>query len=296
MLDSCRRNRDARVRANSLTSLEEAAAERGAGEKRAERADEMSSAGCYVVPVGPRASRVLARGERVAPRLQIPVVNTYVDNRYCARRRREARRRSPGPRIARPPVFTTAAAAARLSMSNAHASVSLARLHAAGHLVRLRRGVWAFPDRVDALALPEFLTAPFPAYVSLQSGADIRGDAGPVAPSGHAARNRVASSRAAVVLLRLQEAGRAGGRLATPEKALVDFLYLASTRSRLFRALPELEWPKAFKASVAREVARRIEPASRRRAVARKLEELLAGRARPAIRAGGRSAPGACPR
>ena len=44
-----------------------------------------------------------------------------------------------------------------------------------------------------------------------------------------------------------EDAGRAGGRLTTPEKALVDSLYPTPARSRLFRALPELEWPKAFK-------------------------------------------------
>jgi predicted transcriptional regulator of viral defense system len=31
--------------------------------------------------------------------------------------------------------------------------------------------------------------------------------------------------------------------IATPEKALVDYLYLAPTKSRLFRALPEVELP-----------------------------------------------------
>jgi predicted transcriptional regulator of viral defense system len=188
------------------------------------------------------------------------------------------------------PVFTTAAAAARLRMSNAHASVSLARLRAAGQLVRLRRGVWAFPDRVDALALPEFLTAPFPAYVSLQSALYLHGMVSQVPALTYAvtlARSRRLVTPLGTVSLHhvrpsfffgYEERGRGGGRLATPEKALVDFLYLAPTRSRLFRALPELEWPKAFRAGVAREVASRIEPASRRRAVARKLEELLAGR------------------
>jgi hypothetical protein len=72
-----------------------------------------------------------------------------------------------------------------------------------------------------------------------------------------------------------EDAGRAGWRLATPEKALVDFLYLAPARSRLFRALPEIEWPRTFRASAARSIASRIEPPSRRRAVARSLEGLL---------------------
>ena len=63
------------------------------------------------------------------------------------------------------PVFATSDAAARLRVPNGHASVMLARLAASGQVIRLRRGVWAFPGRVDPLALPEYLTALFPAYV-----------------------------------------------------------------------------------------------------------------------------------
>ena len=188
------------------------------------------------------------------------------------------------------PVFTTRDAAALLRVSAAHASVTLARLRAAGLLIRLRRGVWTLPGRVDRLALPEFLTAPFPAYVSLQSALYLHGMISQVPAVTYAvtlARTRRFVTPLGTVSLHhvrpafffgYEDAGRAGGRLATAEKALVDFLYLAPTRSRLFRALPELEWPRGFKAGVARSIVRRVEPESRRRAVDRRLEELLAGR------------------
>ena len=188
------------------------------------------------------------------------------------------------------PVFTTREAAARLRVPVGHASVSLARLGAAGQLVRLRRGVWALPMRVDPLALPECLTAPFPAYVSLQSALYLHGMVSQIPAVTYAvtlARTRRFVTPLGTVSLHhiqpalffgYEDAGWAGGRLATPEKALVDFLYLTPARSRLFRALPELEWPKAFKPSVARSIVRRIEPASRRGAVARRLEALLATR------------------
>jgi predicted transcriptional regulator of viral defense system len=184
-------------------------------------------------------------------------------------------------------VFTTREAAARLRLTNGHASVSLARLRAAGLLVRLRRGVWALPNRVDALALPECLTAPFPAYVSLQSALYLHGMISQVPRVTYAvtlARTRRFVTPLGTVSLHhvrpafffgYENAGRGGGRLATPEKALVDFLYLAPTRSRLFRALPELEWPKTFRASVARSIVSRIESDWRRRTVARGLEQLL---------------------
>ncbi len=188
------------------------------------------------------------------------------------------------------PVFTTQEAAARLRVPNAHASVSLARLRAAGLLVRLRRGVWALPKRVDGLALPEFLTAPFPAYVSLQSALYMHGMISQVPAVTYAvtlARTRRFVTPLGIVSLHhvrptfffgYEDAGSGGGRLATAEKALVDFLYLAPARSGLFRALPELEWPRSFRASVARSIVSRIEPDSRRGAVAGRLEELLSRR------------------
>ena len=76
-----------------------------------------------------------------------------------------------------------------------------------------------------------------------------------------------------------EAAGRAGGYLASPEKALVDFLYLMPARSRLFRALPELAWPRRFSMRAARTIAGRIETARRQTLVLRKLEELFDRRA-----------------
>jgi hypothetical protein len=72
-----------------------------------------------------------------------------------------------------------------------------------------------------------------------------------------------------------EDAGRSGGRLATPEKALIDFLYLSPARSSVFRALPELEWPKRFSIRTARAIVARIQPARRRTLVSRGLERLL---------------------
>ncbi len=187
-------------------------------------------------------------------------------------------------------VFTTREAAARLRVPNGHASVSLARLAGAGHLVRLRRGVWAFPGRVDALAMPEYLTAPLPAYVSLQSALYLHGMISQMPAVTYAvtlARTRRYVTPLGVVSLHhiqptfffgFEDRGDAGGRLATPEKALVDFLYLASARSQLFRALPEIAWPKTFRVNAAREIVRRIEPARRRSFVAAKLDALLSAR------------------
>jgi len=191
------------------------------------------------------------------------------------------------------PVFTTRDVAARLRVSNAHASVSLTRLAAAGQVVRLRRGTWALPTRVDPLALPEYLTSPFPAYVSLQSALYLHGMISQIPAMTYAVSlaraRRYVTPMGTVSVHHVRpafffgyvEAGRGGGRLATPEKALVDFLYLMPARSRLFRAIPEIEWPRRFSVRTARGVVARIEPRHRRVLVARKLDDLLRTRRHP---------------
>jgi predicted transcriptional regulator of viral defense system len=185
------------------------------------------------------------------------------------------------------PVFDTADAAARLGIGAAHASTVLTRLAAARHVVRLRRGVWAFRERVDPLALPEYLTAPLPSYVSLQSALYLHGmiDQVPVVTSAISlARTRRFTTPLGTVSIHhvgpgfffgFEHAGTSGGRLATPEKALVDYLYLAPARSRLFRALPELEIPAGFSPRRARAIVARIASARRRTMVSRALDAIL---------------------
>jgi len=189
-------------------------------------------------------------------------------------------------------VFHTSDGAAILGVRRAYASTILARLASAGQVIRLRRGVWALPNRVDPLALPEYLTSPFPAYVSLQSALYLHGMISQLPAVTYAvslARTRRFRTPLGTVSVHhvqpafffgFEGAGPAGGRLATPEKALVDFLYLAPARSNLFRALPELEWPKPFNVRIARSIVKRIEPARRRTLVSRALERLLDARSR----------------
>src|SRR4030066_248854 len=67
------------------------------------------------------------------------------------------------------PVCRTADVMAYLDIKKEHASNLLARLEDTHHIVRIKRGLWVFPEGLDPLALPEYLTAPFPSYISLQS-------------------------------------------------------------------------------------------------------------------------------
>jgi predicted transcriptional regulator of viral defense system len=189
------------------------------------------------------------------------------------------------------PVFTTREAAACLRVPNGHASASLGRLAAAGQVIRLRRGTWTLSKRIDPLALPEYLTSPFPAYVSLQSALYLHGMISQIPSMTYAvslARTRRFRTPLGIVSVHhvqpgfffgYEDTARTGGRLATPEKALVDFLYLTPARSRLFRALPEIEWPTRFRPRIARRIVDRIGPSRRRTFVRRALEALLATRA-----------------
>ena len=190
------------------------------------------------------------------------------------------------------PVFTTRDTAARLRVSNGYASLSLARLADAGHLVRLRQGLWALPNRVDHLALPEYLTAPLPSYVSLQSALYLHGIISQMPATTYAVSlartKRIVTPLGAVSLHHVQpsfffgfvDSGALGGRLATPEKALVDFLYLTQARSLLFRALPEIGWPKGFNVRGTWNIVERISSPRRRTLVTRRLDALLASRTR----------------
>jgi hypothetical protein len=72
-----------------------------------------------------------------------------------------------------------------------------------------------------------------------------------------------------------EDAGRNGVLMASPEKALVDFLYLGPARSGLFHSLPELELPRGFTASRARAIAARIASPRRRKMVQRALDRVL---------------------
>ena len=73
------------------------------------------------------------------------------------------------------PAVTTADAAAVLGLSGTAAGHMLRRLSKAGLVNAFRKGVWAFTEQPDALAMAEYATSPYPAYVSLQSALYQRG-------------------------------------------------------------------------------------------------------------------------
>ena len=191
----------------------------------------------------------------------------------------------------RVPAATTADAAAVLGVSIEAASQTMRRLARSGLVTPVRRALWALEDRPDPLALAEYVTAPYPSYLSLQTALYQRGMITQI-PSMIYLVSLARSGRVATRLgtysvhhVRAELFGgfevqpESGIKLALPEKALVDFLYLSSTRGRLFAALPEVEMPRGFRPSVARSFIRRIPEGRLRTIAAKKLEDLLAGKA-----------------
>ena len=185
------------------------------------------------------------------------------------------------------PVLETGDVAAIVGVGKAHASKMAARLAEAGHLLALRRGVWAFPGRLDPLGLPERLTAPQPAYVSLQSALYHHGMISQIPSSVYAvslARTRGYTTPLGVVSVHhvspdfffgYETLGEKGIRMARPEKALLDVFYLTPARSRLFCKLPEVEKAGDFDVAEARRMIARIPFAARRAMVAQRFQQWL---------------------
>ena len=188
----------------------------------------------------------------------------------------------------RVPAVTTADAAAVLGVSIEAASHSLRRLASSGLVTPVRKALWALGVEPDPLALGEYVTAPYPSYLSLQTALYQHGMVAQIPSMIYL----VSLARGARLETRLgtysvhhvqpeifggfEVQAKSGLKLACPEKALFDVLYLSPTRGRLFAALPELELPRGFRPSIARQWARRIPSRRLRTMVERKLSLLLA--------------------
>lgn len=187
----------------------------------------------------------------------------------------------------RVPSIDTADGAAAFGQSTAAASQTLSRLARAGLIRSIRQGTWWLEDTLDVLRLPEYLTAPMPSYVSLQTALHRRGLIEQIPEVIYAVslgrtqrmRTKVGTFSfhhvAPEVFGGYDETER-GAKIATAEKALFDFAYLSSGRSRLFVSLPELELPRGFNRKELKRWLARI-PSERSRTVTdNKLSELLA--------------------
>ncbi len=184
-------------------------------------------------------------------------------------------------------VLRTNDAAACLGVTIPHASHILRRLAKAGFFVPLARGKWACHRAVDPLVLPEYLTAPAPSYISFQSALYYHGMISQIPSVIYAASLartcRYKTSIATVSIHHIQPdfffgfevVGQSNIKMAIPEKALLDVLYLSTVRSLLFSALPELEIPSTFKKEKALKMLEKIPSLQKRTLVCEKLQKHL---------------------
>lgn len=182
-------------------------------------------------------------------------------------------------------AFSTRDASALLHVTPANGHMILRRLAHHGFLVHLAHGRWALARTLQALMLPEHVAAPYPAYLSLQTALFHHGLIEQVPAVIYAVTvgrtRRVATPSATVSLHHIParlftgfEVTPEGARMATPEKALFDVLYLGPARSRLFASLPEIEFGRRF---AWREVQRYVDLVSsrpRRMFIFKRLDEL----------------------
>lgn len=184
------------------------------------------------------------------------------------------------------PVIKTADAAVALGESTGAASYTLTRLGRAGLITRLRHGVWWVEPQLERLRLPEFLSAPYPSYVSLQTALHYHGLIEQIPEIVYVATltrtQRVKTSAGVFSLHHLAPevfGGFAerddGAKIATPEKALFDVAYLSAGKSRLFTNLPELELSRRFRHRELKVWLNKI-PSERSRTITeRKLDEFV---------------------
>jgi predicted transcriptional regulator of viral defense system len=170
-------------------------------------------------------------------------------------------------------VFTTREIAAISGKSLSAATQGLNYLEKQGQLQKVRRGLWADmrSERLSPLAVVPYLTPGHRAYVSFVTALHLWRlveqipQVTTVASTAHSK-----TVRTTLGTFRIHRIGpkffggfdwHGKGRdvlMASPEKALVDSLYISVHRQKQYRYFPELRFPASFSFRRAKSWARRI--------------------------------------
>jgi predicted transcriptional regulator of viral defense system len=184
------------------------------------------------------------------------------------------------------PVAETRDVAAMLQVSTSNATAILRRLASKAMIVHLSRGRWLVNEKIDRLALPELISAPYPAYISLQSALFHHGLIEQIPSVLYAvtpARPRRLSTPMATISFHrmppelfkgFELSSGSDAKIATPEKALFDLLYLAPGRSRVFSKQPELTIPRRFQWQRLKEYTKLVKSSGRRTFIAERIRAL----------------------
>jgi predicted transcriptional regulator of viral defense system len=184
------------------------------------------------------------------------------------------------------PVVETRDVAALLQVSTSNATTILRRLARTGMIAHLSRGRWLANEKIDRLALPELILAPYPAYVSLQSALFHHGLIEQIPSVIYAVTparpRRLRTPLGTISFHRMppelfkgfELSSRSDAKIATPEKALFDLLYLAPGRSRVFSHLPELTIPRRFQWQRLKEYTTLVKSSGRQAYIAQRIRVL----------------------
>jgi len=189
----------------------------------------------------------------------------------------------------RRPVFTTREAAALAGKSLSATTQGLGYLARQGLLLKVRRGLWADSndERLSVFALVPFLAGGRRAYVSFLSALHLHGIVEQIpqvvtlASTGHSKtiRTPLGVYKIHKIVPTFFDGfdwyrGEGTFLIASPEKALVDSLYLSAHRKKQYRRFPELHLAGSFSFRKAADWARKIPSSRARSRVLRDLERL----------------------
>lgn len=167
------------------------------------------------------------------------------------------------------PIVRTEEAAAVLGISGSNASHLLASLQEAGSVLRIAPGRWSVVAQPSPYLVASWLTDPYPSYVSLYTALSRRGLISQIPRTIYvvslAKTRTLATPVGTYSVHRLPPElfggydERDGERMATPEKAVFDTIYLARARGRRFSHLTEVDLPAGFRDDVLNDWAAKIQ-------------------------------------
>lgn len=185
------------------------------------------------------------------------------------------------------PVISTREAAARMKSTSRTAYNRLRAMERSGLVRRAKQGLWVLDPNLPEFALAPYLTAPLPAYISLNSALAHHGliEQIPrqISVVSTDRTRRVSTALAIYSIHRIApelfggfEGGASTGYIANPGKALFDSVYLkAAAGSATY--FPELEYPDDFDSETALEWLTRIDSTRLRTITKRELLKVLPG-------------------
>lgn len=187
-------------------------------------------------------------------------------------------------RIGRP-IVEIREAATRLGLTEKNTTLHLRSLETAGLVRRIRPGLWALRPNIDPFVVPPYLTAPYPAYVSVWSALARHGMIEQIPRSvsvvSTSRRQRVQTTIGVFEIHHIDPDLFDGftdssetGHVATPEKALFDTVYLRAPQGGSLH-LPELELPPGFDERQLQGWLKRVKRPSLRTRVERGIEAAL---------------------